>query len=49
MFVIVGVSDECVSNVSRLMKLGDKQPVIKAKTTEGSFKVDFWGIGCELK
>lgn len=32
-FVIVDVRDECVSNVSRLMKLGDKQPVIKAKTT----------------
>jgi hypothetical protein len=26
-FVIVDISDECVSNVSRLMKLSDKQPV----------------------
>ena len=48
-FVIVDVSDEYVSNVSWLMKLGDKQPVIKAKTTAGYFEVDFWGIGCELK
>jgi hypothetical protein len=37
-FVIVNVSDECVSNVSRLMKLGDKQPVIKTRRREDILK-----------
>jgi len=33
-FMIVDISDECVSNVSRLMKLGDKQPLIRTRRRE---------------
>lgn len=37
-FVIVDVSDGCVSNVSRLMKRGDKQRLIRPRRREGNLK-----------